>query len=106
MINWDPYIGDLIKIFGEPVSYVPTDAPAIQITAVFDEAYAPVQFADGDVISARPVLGVQLSQFPAGYDPEAAQGDRFTVLRTGLTYVVKAGKTDSHGGARLEANLA
>jgi hypothetical protein len=47
------------------------------------------------------VLGVRLSQFPAGYDPRNAQGDTFVVR--GVTYVVKDGRPDSHGGAHLEA---
>ena len=60
---------------------------------------------DQGVTTSNPRLGIQLSQFPAGFDPKLAQGDRFTVKRTGRTYVVKLGMPDGQGGARLDANL-
>lgn len=105
MVDWNGLvIGPLMEVFGEPVTYTPAGGSPISLTAVFDEAYTPVQLvADPSVMSVMPVLGVQLSQMPVGYDPENAQGDQFTVR--GHTYVVKAGKPDSHGAARLEANL-
>lgn len=111
-IDWDALVGrPLVGVFGVPVLYQPAAGSpiaaggAFQIDGVFDKAYTPVDTgADPSAISTRPVLGVQLSQFPVGFDPERAQGDRFTIIATGLTYIVKAGKPDSHGAARLEAN--
>lgn len=107
MIDWDgAVLGPLNAVFGEPVTYTPRVGAPFPITGVFDEAYMPVTLvADPPVMSARPVLGVRLSEFPAGFDPEAAQGDHLTITRTGDTFVVKAGKNDSHGHARLELNL-
>jgi hypothetical protein len=108
MVDWDVLVlGPLNGVYGEPVTYTPVAGAPFDISGVFDEAYAAVDLgAEPSVISARPVLGVRLSECPSGYDPENAQGDHFTVQRTGVTYVVKAGKTDGHGHARLEANLA
>ncbi len=106
MVDWDALVlGPLNAVFAESVLYTPAVGAPLQIDGVFDEAYTPVELVtDPSVISARPVLGVRIAQMPAGWDPEAAQGDQFTVTRTGHTYVVKAGKTDGHGHARLEAN--
>jgi hypothetical protein len=105
VIDWDGLVvGPLMDVFGEPVTYTPAYGSPLSITAIFDEAYTPAGIGELQLISARPVLGVRLSDFPADFDPENAQGDEFTVR--GRVYVVKAGKADSHGGARLEANLA
>lgn len=106
MIDWNGLVlGPLMDVFGEPVTYTPAGGSPLSITAIFDEAYTPVQLvADPEVNAVMPVLGVQLSQFPAGFDPRNAQGDTF--IARGKSYVVKNGKPDSHGGARLEANRA
>src|SRR5262245_13852016 len=106
MIDWDALvIGPAMDVFGEPVIYTPATGSPFTIHAIFDEAFVPVELiGESDVISVRPVLGIRLADFPVGYDPQTAQGDRYTVR--GRTYVVKAGKPDSHGGARLDANLA
>lgn len=106
MVDWDGLVlGPLMEVFGEPVSYTLAGGPTLAITAVFDEAYTPVQLiGDPDVTSAHPVLGVRASEFPANWDAKNAQGDTFVVR--GRTYVVRTGKPDSHGGARLDANLA
>lgn len=108
MIDWDALVlGPLNAVFGEPVTYMPYRGAPFAITGIFDEAYTPVTLvSDPAVTTARPVLGVRLSEFPANFNPETAQGDRLTILRTGEIFVVKAGKTDSHGHARLELNLA
>lgn len=119
-IDWDALVGSpLAGVFGEAVTYAPAPGSPIAsavlalpggvlpMVGVFDEAYVSVNLgADPGAISAMPVLGVQLSQFPAGYDPEVAQDDIFTVTATGLRYIVKAGKSDGHGHVRLEANRA
>ena len=78
----------------------------LPIKAIFDDGYFGAgNQGDPLVTTSLPRLGVQMSQFPAAFDPEAAQGDTFVVVRTGKTYVVKTGMADSHGGARLDANL-
>ena len=115
MIDWDAaVIGPTNSVFGEPILYWPSIVSAIYsagvalpINGVFDEGYTPVTLVEDPAVSStHPVLGVQLSQLPAAFDPINAQEDRFTVVRTGLTYIVKAGKPDGHGWARLDANLA
>ena len=111
MIDWDALVvGPATAIFGEPVLYLPAStspiytAAGILINAVFTEAYQSAgQIGDPGVISTHPKLGIQVSQLPSAFDPETAQNDRFTVQRTGKTYVVKAGHLDSRGAATLEA---
>lgn len=106
-------LGPAMATFGETVRYTPGlrspiyTGASFEITGVFDHAHIEAgELGNPGVNTTRPVLGVQLSQFPAGYDPENAQKDTFTVIRTGETFVVKSGKKDSHGGARLDANAA
>ena len=66
-------------VFGEPVDYT-AGSQSYALTAVFDEAFMSVNaLSDPGVMSVHPVLGVRLSELPPGYDPENAQGDRFTV---------------------------
>ena len=106
MVDWNALVlGPLNTVFGEPVTYTLASGIPIQVTGIFDEAYTPVELvADPSVNSARPVLGVRLSDFPADWAPERAQGEQLTIQRTGVAYVVKSGKPDGHGHARLELN--
>ena len=107
MVNWDAILlAPVQAVFGERVEYRFSDGGMLVLAdAVFDEAYMPVDaMVDPTIMSRRPTLGVRLSVFPAGFDPEAAQGDTFTVVRTGRCYIVKAGQGDGHGWAKLEAN--
>jgi hypothetical protein len=103
VIDWDSLVlGPLQAAFGEPVAYTIADGPTIAISGIFDEGARPVRaVTEPDINEVSPVLGVRLSQFPAGYDPRNAQGDTFVVR--GITYVVKDGRPDSHGAAHLEA---
>jgi hypothetical protein len=114
VIDWGAVVmGPVVGVFGELITYTPaadspiyTGAP-FSITGIFDEGYSPSDpLADPSVSTAQPRLGVQLSQMPAGFISELAQGDTFTVVRTGRRYIVKLGMDDSHGAARLDANLA
>ncbi len=125
MIDWDSIvIGPTVGVFGEPVLYQPMisagplgpldsripGADPFQITGVFDSEYLELQpLAIGDMIgmpshitSARPVLGIQLSQFTT----PPAQGDQLTVIATGRVYVVQEVQPDGHGGAKLPLNEA
>jgi hypothetical protein len=108
VIDWNALVvGPVMGVFAQPVTYVPAGGAPISITAVFDEAFQEVTLpGDASVLSTGPMLGVQLSQMPAGFDPEASQGDQFTVLATGATYVVRQGQPDGHGWALLLANEA
>lgn len=107
-IDWDALVlAPLNAVFGEPLTYYPRTGAPFQITGVFDTAYTPVALdgnGDAGVISARPVCGVRLSEFPIGFDPEAAQKDQLIRVGTGVRYTVKAGKSDGHGHVRLELN--
>jgi hypothetical protein len=112
-VDWDTLlIGPTVACFGVPVTYT-TPALTFPIVGVFDEAYKELvviaardshSFSDemlGSAITAeRPVLGVQLSQFPPGNDP--AQSD--TLVVRGALYIVKEVRPDGHGWARLLLN--
>lgn len=102
-IDWNQaVIGPLTKVFGEACAYTMGNGTSFPITAVFDEAYLGVSVAGGvEVTTEIPVLGVQLSQFPTGYRADEAQGDTVTINRTGETFVVKEGRPDGHGHAKL-----
>ena len=94
-------------VFAEPVTYTRAGGATFSISGVFDAGFVeadPINMPG--VLTSEPVLGIQLSQFPSGYDPLNAQQDTFTVLSNGKTYVVRSGQPDSHGWAMLEANLA
>lgn len=119
MIDWNALVGlPLLGVFGQPVRYQPGPRSplvalgAFRVDGIFHKAYTPVDLGDNpSAISTRPALGIQTPQFPAGYDPEAAQGDMFTLLDPstllpipGEVYVVKSGKVDGMGHALLEAN--
>lgn len=109
MIDWDAVVlGPVMGVFGESVLYAPVNSAPFQIThGVFDDGFAEIDpLGSPGVLSSHPTLGIQLSEFPADFDAKEAQGDRFTVLRTGVVYIVKAGEPDSHGHALLRANVA
>lgn len=102
MIDWDQVvIGPTVAVFGEAITYLPAAGGSLSITGVFDEAYSDVDLAGGTAVTTdSPVLGVQLSQFPA----TPAQGDQLTVMRTATTYVIREVRPDGHGSARLLLN--
>jgi hypothetical protein len=109
MIDWSAVVlAPVMAVFGEEVRYMPAaGAPFTIKHGVFDAGFAPVDpFSAPAVLSSHPVLGILLSEFPPGFDAKEAQGDRFTVMASGITYIVKAGEPDSHGHALLRANLA
>lgn len=114
MIDWGAVVlGPCMAIFGEPVTYTPAGGQDQQITGVFDRAYLemlplgggrgmePLGFGSGgNITAARPVLGVQLSQFAA----PPKQNDRLVVH--GITYSVAEVQDDGHGWAKLRLNKA
>lgn len=102
-VDWDSLVhGPVMAAFGEAALYAPAAGGApFAITGVFDEAYAEVQeLGDQPVSSASPVLGVQLSQFPAPPDIR----DQVTILASGTVYVVSVIEPDGHGWAKLFLN--
>lgn len=103
MIDWDKVVvGPVTGVFGESVHFMPATTRPVDITGVYDAAYVEVDVAGGmGMTSARPVLGVQLSEFLT----LPLQGDRLTIIRTGETFVVKEVRDDGHGAAKLMLNL-
>jgi hypothetical protein len=109
VIDWSAVVlAPVMGVFGEQVVYMPAaGAPFTIQHGVFDDGFVAIDpFGPPAVLSSHPVLGILLSEFPTGFDAKEAQGDRFTVVATGKTYVVKDGEPDSHGHALLRANLA
>lgn len=105
MIDWDAVVlKPVIGTLGEPATYRPATGAAFAITVVFDSGFTGVDAGGLVVTSTSPRVGVRLAEFPASFDAERAQGDRLTITRTGVNYVVKEGRPDSHGGARLDLN--
>jgi hypothetical protein len=111
-VDWDTLvIGPTIACFGEPVSYQAANA-TFPIMGVFDEAFkeltplgaGEVTFSDvslGSLVTTeRPVLGVQLSQFPLASPPTQAD----LLVARGACYIVKEVRLDGHGGAKLLLN--
>ena len=109
MIDWDELvIAPLHEAFSEPATYsiiTPVTVRTFDITVIFDDAAMNVEAGGMIVTTSNPTVGVRLSEFPADYDPELAQGDSIKILRTGDIYDVKRGKKDSKGNARLDLNL-
>lgn len=114
-VDWSSVVlGPVVGVFGETCLYI-IDNDSFTITGVFDEAYIEVTplgrggmvdtegFAlgsPGSITGARPVLGVQLSQFQPWQQPQ--QGHAIQIR--GAMYYVKEVQTDSHGGAKLLLN--
>lgn len=100
-IDWNSVvIGPLHGVFAEPVTYMPLAGGSLSITGVFDDAYLKeVMFEDASsgVTTVSAVLGVQVSQFPSA----PAQNDQLIVLSTGVQYLVRESRPDSHGAAKL-----
>ncbi|MGN6518656.1 MAG: head-tail joining protein [Dokdonella sp.] len=96
----------MMQVFGEAsrVSYSIAGGQTFVVDGIFDAGARPVSLiGEPEVNEVRPLLGVRLAQFPAGWNPRNAKDDTFVVR--GATYVVKDGKPDSHGWAILEAAL-
>lgn len=102
-IDWDANVlAPLEKVFGQPVTYLPQNGPPFGVSGIFDEAYRELDLVSGMRVSTVvPVLGVRLSEFAS----PPRQDDQLIIQATGLTYVVKEVRPDSHGAAKLMLNL-
>lgn len=116
-VNWDRLvIGPAVEIFGDRVQFN-SGEHFFDIVGVFDEEYLELTplgrggddtetfslGAPGAITSARPVLGIQLSQFPHG----PKQGDTLEIIEgahAGERFEVKEVRPDGHGGAKLLLN--
>lgn len=84
------------NIFGSEVEYRPASGGAVELTAVFDEAYLTVQIQDGvEIASSRPVLDVRLADLDAAPAPD----DELTV--DGRNWRVVEIDADGRGAAKL-----
>jgi hypothetical protein len=123
--TWDGLIdtailGPEMDVFGTTVTYIPAGAPSQIITGVFDEQYLSLAAlgtgpfgsqgsmsigAPGSITTAKPVLGVQLSQFAS----PPVQGDKLSVQPATspnpLTFNVREVQADGHGWAKLTLQL-
>jgi hypothetical protein len=98
-----------MQAFGEQVEFTSPNRVPVLVTAIFDRAYLeltpmgggpqePLHFgAAGNVTSRRPVLGVQLSQFP--WPPQ--NGDAIRIVASNLHYTIQEVQEDGKGGAKL-----
>jgi len=85
----------------ELATYTPVEGEAFQIDGIFDRAYREIDpLTMLPITSAMPVIGVRVSQFPAGVEP--SQGDLITIR--GVFYVVREVRADGHGAAKLMLN--
>jgi hypothetical protein len=116
-VDWDRLvIGPTVHIFGDRVLFN-SGEHFFEIVGVFDEAYLELtplgrggddteSFAlgsPGAITSERPVLGIQLSQFPR----EPKQHDTLEIMEgahRGERFQVKEVRPDGHGGAKLLLN--
>ena len=106
MIPWDALVlGPIMGVFGQGITYTTNTGAVVNLPdGVFDQGTAVIDVpGQPGILSSQPLLGVRIVRMPAGWDPELAQGDRFT-LANGALYEVKAAKADSHGFVRIEAN--
>lgn len=103
MIDWDAHvIGPLVDVFGEQATYTLQFGPSFSVNVVFDEAFQEVDLTAGTgITSVMPVAGVRLSEFPVGWDPENAQGDEIYINSRAASYLIKEGRSDGHGWAKL-----
>ena len=111
-IDWQEKCGaPLVAKFGDTLLYVPRAAASLapfDVVGVFDAAYREVILLDAgsSATDAKPVVGINDSQFPAGFTPD--QDDRVVVPPTGLlavhagTYIVKEPRPDGHGHTLFE----
>lgn len=115
-VDWNTLNTACMQAFGNApvdgtpiaITYQPLKGTSFPITAIFDRAWldmlplggaggqeARQTGAAGNVTIRRPVLGVQISQFPA--DPDQGDG----VLVGADLYYVKEARLDGHGWALL-----
>lgn len=112
-VDWDALVlGPLERIFGEggqddqppqPIMFQPASGGApYPIDGVFDAAWRDLELVDPlGVTTTQPVLGVRMSTWTALGKAGPQQDDQLTIPRTGLTYIVREVRPDSHGGAKL-----
>ncbi|PXX49376.1 head-tail joining protein [Aquitalea magnusonii] len=105
MIDWDKQVlGPVIGVFGEPAEITPQSGSPYSVSGVFDEAYKAVDGFSGveSITSVCPVFGIQASACPA----RPQQGDAVTIIRLGITYLIRDIHDDGHGHLKLLMNYA
>lgn len=108
MIDFDAQLNAAVqRTFGIPATLTTALAVApVPISVVWFDGYmAPDDGLPPPPQSTRPHAAVQLSQLPAGFNAENAQGDLLVVPSKG-SYLVKSGQPDGLGWANLELQVA
>ncbi len=113
MVDFDTLVnGPCLDVFGDEVVFTAKGQLPVTVTGVFDRAFLQQQpfgggaqegqrtGAGGNVSAARPVLGVQLRQFPFG---SPAKGDAIVLpkLLPGQAFTVQETRPDGKGWAML-----
>ncbi|GBR39692.1 hypothetical protein AA101099_1777 [Neoasaia chiangmaiensis NBRC 101099] len=113
-LDWDKLvIGPCQQIFSDdPIQWQSSLLGGlIPISGIFDEGFLALQPLGGEedgltpvhVSSAKPIVGIQLSQF-VQYGVEPQQGDILIIRKQ--TYRIQEVRSDSHGSATLILNDA
>ncbi len=109
-IDWDSLVGSPVTgVFGESVQYTIFNGPTFPLTGNYTEG-AVTEESLGEAVPSTitdPTLGVQISAFPAGYQPQQADTLGFVnpVSKVFETFVVKDVRTDGQGTAYLKLNF-
>lgn len=97
-------LGAAVTAMGTAFTFIPIDdgvqGTPIELQGIFDDAHAEeVPDAGGEVVISThvPVIGVRLSDFPNGREPQ--QGD--VIQREGVTYDIVDTEPDGQGGSRI-----
>lgn len=108
-VDWDALVlGPLEQVFAEPATYTPfapRESAAITVLGVFDDETLDLDplNAQANSLTTRPVFGVRLAQWSSG---GPAVNDRLVRVGTGVAYIVREVRPDSHGWAKLCLNEA
>lgn len=86
---------------GEAAEYRPTSGSSYDFRGVFSDVAQSVEVGDGgttEIVSARPKLGVRLSDFSDGHPK---QGDSVYIMRLDQEYRIEKIVRDGGAGADL-----
>lgn len=87
--------GAILDTMGITVTYRRGVSAPVQIVAIFEAEYVPVEIGKSDVAAPEPMIFVRLSALAS----EPDQGDEATV--DGVLYAVEEVRKDGQGGAIL-----
>lgn len=85
----------ILNTMGITVTYRRGVAAPVQIAAIWENDYLPVEIAKSDISAPQPMVFIQLSALAS----EPDQNDEVTVA--GVLYAVEEVRMDGQGGAEL-----